>query len=61
MDGLIVRVERDDNSIEIKTYRDATIEDWKSIFETILFWLTFHPDTIKDIFCKEGDCERYEE
>ena len=58
MDDLIIRVERGGESIEIKASSGSSIDDWKAIFGAILMWLTFHPETIKDMFCEGDDCER---
>jgi hypothetical protein len=31
----------------------STLEDYKQLFTTILTFLTFHPDSIKDLFYEE--------
>lgn len=34
-------------------FSDPNISDFKMAFESILTFLTFHPDTIKDLFCDD--------
>jgi len=41
------------DSIELKFAEDASIEDMKDVFTTVLTWMTFHHNTIKDIFPDE--------
>jgi len=39
-----------EETITITTSNESDINDWKHIFVSILTWLTFHPDTVKEIF-----------
>lgn len=40
----------DGSEIKMSIYWDADIERWIEVFKTILHWVTFHPDTIKEQF-----------
>ena len=42
-----------EETLTITTTVESGIEEWKNIFTTILIFLTFHPDTIKELFVEE--------
>ncbi len=43
----------DEETITLTTSNESGIDEWKHIFISILTWLTFHPDTIKELFYQE--------
>jgi len=48
-------VEYDDKKIELTTYWDSDIDDWVNVFKTIMFWLSFTPESIKVMFGEEDN------
>jgi hypothetical protein len=42
-----------ENHASFCIHANSTLEDYKQLFTTILTFLTFHPDTIKDLFYEE--------
>lgn len=41
--------------ISLTTHWDSDIEAWKEVFTTVLTFLTFSPQTIKELFYDEED------
>uniref|UniRef100_A0A6M3JJQ2 PH domain-containing protein n=2 Tax=viral metagenome TaxID=1070528 RepID=A0A6M3JJQ2_9ZZZZ len=56
MDGkfytIIVKGENEE-TLTITTSNESDLDDWKHIFTTILTWLTFEPECIKELFKEE--------
>lgn len=44
---------QDEESITITTSNESGLEEWKNIFTTILIFLTWDPETIKELFAEE--------
>ena len=42
-------------------HNELTPDDWQFLFATILYWESFHPDTIKQVFCDPDDCAEMKE
>lgn len=47
-DIVIVVKNTDGDSLEIVTSPDSDADAWAHLFRTIMFWLTFSPETIDD-------------
>ena len=45
-----IKVEYDGRELQLSTYGDSDLDDWKDVFKTILIWATFHEDLIKEMF-----------
>jgi hypothetical protein len=43
----------DENTASFCINPHSSLEDYKQLFATILTFLTFHPDTIKELFYEE--------
>jgi hypothetical protein len=41
--------------IKIKLHWEADAWDWQNVFKQIMNWVTFHPDTYKEIFALTDD------
>jgi hypothetical protein len=53
MENITITIKRDDSEFFLKVPIDSDIEEWKDYFNSILTFLTFHPDTIKELFNEE--------
>jgi len=43
----------EEEELKLKVHWDSSINDWIDKFKVILKWLTFHDDTIKEVFPEE--------
>ena len=53
MENITVTVTNRGKELRLTLSEDMSISDWGEQFKIILLWLTFHPDTIKEIFYEE--------
>lgn len=51
---ITVKNTESEEEITLKVNWDSNLEDWKQHFSTVLSWLTFQPETIKELFNEEG-------
>lgn len=52
---ITVKSPHNGEEIKIKLHWEADIWDWQNVFKQVLSWVTFHPDTIQDIFALTED------
>jgi hypothetical protein len=53
MDNITLTVTNNGKELRLTLPDEMDIEEWSDQFKTILSWLTFHPDTIKELFYEE--------
>ena len=59
---ITITVERDDGTKLIQTtLYDSNIWDWADMFKVIMLWLTFTPESIKEVIRGEYDEEEIQE
>lgn len=47
---IIIKLNKDKEELHLHVHRDQTISDWIETFKIILTWVTFHRDTIDEVF-----------
>ena len=56
---IIIKITNKESSLELVLPDDMDIMEWGNQFKTILLWLTFHPETIKELFYDEEEvCDK---
>ena len=54
MNNIKITITDDENEVfELITHRDNNVWAWVHIFKTILYWLTFCPETINEALNEE--------
>ena len=48
-----ITVENDGLNASFEIHQDSDIHDWKSVFTSILLWITFPPEAIAELFIEE--------
>lgn len=45
----------DGRRLKLVIPEDSDALEWTEAFKTVMYWLTFHPDTINDVFYSEEE------
>ena len=52
---ITVKSPHNGEEIKIKLHWEADVWDWQNVFKQVMTWVTFHPDTVQQIFTLTDD------